>query len=385
MKNKPKVSVVVPIYNVEKYLHECVDSILAQTLPDIEVILVDDGSPDGCPQIVDEYAAKDPRVVAIHQPNSGYGVAVNNGVSAATGEFIGIVESDDFIVPKMYEKLYNNAVCNDSDVVKCSFYVYNPAYRSKKHINEPWDVKYMDLFDAPQGSFTIAEYPPIVMFHSSVWASLYRADFLKNNSIKMLETRSASYQDFPFMCEVMSKAKRISVESDYLLHYRIFAENNSTQQKSERLIMMATQCINGINILQQNNILNFCREEIYFHSYIANERFFERISCKFKRQYFDELHRLFAPLANDKTFTFKYFHKKMQPLAKAIIAGEYRKALRLLYLSAIKRELKVIRKTIFSVRTQKQLRIIIAGLQIARKGDLSHDIPSWKQIEIGWK
>ena len=97
----PKVSVVVPIYGVEKYLRECVDSILAQTLKDIEVILVDDGSPDGCSAIVDEYAAKDPRVVAVHQPNGGYGRAVNNGIELAKGEYIGIVESDDWIEPTM--------------------------------------------------------------------------------------------------------------------------------------------------------------------------------------------------------------------------------------------------------------------------------------------
>ena len=96
-KNKPKVSVVVPIYKVEKYLCECVDSILAQTLHDIEVILVDDGSPDKCPEIVDEYAKKDKRVVAVHQKNAGYSTAVNKGIAMAKGEYIGVIESDDWI------------------------------------------------------------------------------------------------------------------------------------------------------------------------------------------------------------------------------------------------------------------------------------------------
>ena len=84
--SKPKVSVIVPIYNVEKYLRKCVDSILAQTLTDIEVILVDDGSPDECPQIVDEYAAKDPRVVPVHQRNGGLSAARNGGLSVASGK-----------------------------------------------------------------------------------------------------------------------------------------------------------------------------------------------------------------------------------------------------------------------------------------------------------
>ena len=88
---KPKVSVVVPIYNVERYLKTCVDSILAQTLHDIEVILVDDGSPDNCGKIIDEYARKDSRVIAVHQKNSGYSKAVNRGIDIARGEYIGII------------------------------------------------------------------------------------------------------------------------------------------------------------------------------------------------------------------------------------------------------------------------------------------------------
>ena len=86
MTKQPKVSVVVPIYNVEKFIHQAVDSILGQTLKDIEVILVDDGSPDNCGKICDEYAQKDKRVRVIHQPNGGLGNAYNNGIKAATGE-----------------------------------------------------------------------------------------------------------------------------------------------------------------------------------------------------------------------------------------------------------------------------------------------------------
>jgi glycosyltransferase involved in cell wall biosynthesis len=84
---QPKVSIIVPIYGLEKYLHQCIDSILAQTLREIEVILVDDGSKDRCPEIIDEYAKKDRRVIAIHQPNGGYGKAVNHGLKFASGEY----------------------------------------------------------------------------------------------------------------------------------------------------------------------------------------------------------------------------------------------------------------------------------------------------------
>ena len=97
-----RVSVIVPVYKVEPYLRECVESVMAQTLTDIEIILVDDGSPDNCGAICDEYAAKDTRITVIHKENGGLSDARNVGLDIATGEYIGFVDSDDWIYPKMY-------------------------------------------------------------------------------------------------------------------------------------------------------------------------------------------------------------------------------------------------------------------------------------------
>ena len=102
----PTISVIVPVYNVEKYIHRCVDSILDQTFTDFELILVDDGSPDNCPAICDEYAAKDSRVRVIHQKNQGQAAARNYGVSMAKGAWISFVDSDDMIASKTLELLY---------------------------------------------------------------------------------------------------------------------------------------------------------------------------------------------------------------------------------------------------------------------------------------
>ena len=112
----PKVSVVVPIYNVEKYLRECLDSIVGQTLKDIEIICVDDGSTDRSLSILREYEQKDPRIKVITKPNAGYGHSMNMGLDAATGEYMGIVDSDDYILPDMYETLYGFAVKDDLDI-----------------------------------------------------------------------------------------------------------------------------------------------------------------------------------------------------------------------------------------------------------------------------
>ena len=103
----PKVSIIVPIYGVEKYIKQCLDSIINQSLEDIEIILIDDGSKDNCPAIIDDYASKDTRIIAIHKENGGYGAANNVGLSIATGEYIGIVEPDDYIDKHMFG-LYNS-------------------------------------------------------------------------------------------------------------------------------------------------------------------------------------------------------------------------------------------------------------------------------------
>ncbi len=111
-----KLSIIVPVYKVEKYLNKCVDSILAQTLTDFECILVDDGSPDNCPAMCDEYAEKDPRIVVIHKENGGLSDARNAGLDVAKGDYIGFVDSDDWVDPTMYEDLYDAAVKNNVSI-----------------------------------------------------------------------------------------------------------------------------------------------------------------------------------------------------------------------------------------------------------------------------
>ncbi len=116
-----KLSIIVPIYKVEPYLRRCVDSILAQTFTDFELILIDDGSPDGCPAICDEYAQKDSRIVVIHQENQGVSAARNAGLDIAQGEFIGFIDPDDWCDPQMYEKLLKAIEENGRDIAICGF------------------------------------------------------------------------------------------------------------------------------------------------------------------------------------------------------------------------------------------------------------------------
>lgn len=117
---KNLISIIVPIYNVEKYLNKCVDSIINQTYKNIEIILIDDGSPDNCGKICDEYAKKDSRIQVIHKENGGLSDARNAGLNIASGEYIGFIDSDDYIAPNMYEKLHNKIVSDKSDMAVCA-------------------------------------------------------------------------------------------------------------------------------------------------------------------------------------------------------------------------------------------------------------------------
>ena len=127
-----KVSVIVTVYNVEKYLNKCVDSLLAQTLSDIEILLVDDGSTDGSGRICDDYAGKDSRVRVIHKENGGVSSARNKGLFEASAEYVGFVDSDDYVAEDMYECLYSNLKKEDADVSvretkrRCSY--YDPSF-----------------------------------------------------------------------------------------------------------------------------------------------------------------------------------------------------------------------------------------------------------------
>lgn len=135
MDTKPLLSIVVPIYKVEPHLPTCLDSLVGQTYQNLEIILVEDGSPDGCGAICDAYAAKDPRIHVIHKENGGVSSARNAGLAAVTGDLIGFVDGDDFIEPDMYERLYNHMMADPSlDVVYCAA-VRFPDLDHRLHMN----------------------------------------------------------------------------------------------------------------------------------------------------------------------------------------------------------------------------------------------------------
>lgn len=206
-----KVSVLIPIYNVQKYLKQCLDSMINQTLTDIEIICVDDGSTDRSGQILDQYAEMDTRITAIHKKNSGYGHSMNVALSNATGAYVAIVESDDFAEPDMLEKLYMTAVEQRADVVKANHY----DFRNGK------DVFFERLRDYPLNKLiNVSDFPQLLNLADTIWSCLYNREFLVNNQIRFHETPGASFQDISFSLQAWLKAQRVYFVRDAVLHYR---------------------------------------------------------------------------------------------------------------------------------------------------------------------
>ena len=130
----PRISIIIPVYNAEEYLRQCLDSVTNQTMREIEIIIANDGSTDASMDIITEYATKDRRIKVIDKPNAGYGHTMNVGIAAAHSEYIGIVESDDFIETNMFETLYSTAKENNADIVKSNFWFYwSKPERNKLH------------------------------------------------------------------------------------------------------------------------------------------------------------------------------------------------------------------------------------------------------------
>ena len=195
---QPKVSVIVPIYNVEGYLTQALDSLAAQTLADIEVICVDDGSTDGSLLIAKQRELDDPRFVVVCKPNGGYGSAMNVGLDAARGRYVGILEPDDYVLPRMFESLYRAAEAHRAQIAKADFYRFvGDGDEQQRWLNPvgTWDDT--DLHNYNRVICPVEE-QEMFTYIMNTWCGIYRTDFLREHGIRHNETPGASFQDNGF-------------------------------------------------------------------------------------------------------------------------------------------------------------------------------------------
>ncbi|MCM1154885.1 MAG: glycosyltransferase [Roseburia sp.] len=300
----PKVSVIVPVCNVEQYLPACLDSILAQTLEDIEVICVDDGSTDRSPAILDGYAGKDSRLRVFHKENSGYGHSMNIGIDTASGEYIGIVESDDRILPDMYEKLYSAAKENDLDLVKSDvvFWWENLQYTCEYH-REDLNEYYGKVLDSSDRKL-------FFRFFMNTWTGIYKRSFLKENAIRHNETPGAAYQDNGFWIQTLSFCKRAMWLKDAFYLYRQDNPLASVKKKSN-VMTMAKEYDFAEKILEKKKKryeLDICR----YYRVFRHRGVFLRIADDLKRGYCDTIIRDFekyGELASENKDLYEWLEK----------------------------------------------------------------------------
>lgn len=221
---KPAVSVIVPVYRVDKYLTECLESIVNQTLTNIEIIIVDEGDDDRCRKIIDYYQSIDCRIVAPHKKNGGYGASCNLGISMAKGEFIAIVESDDVLAPNMYEELYDLAIETGADVVKGPYYEYfsngtlrDCSYRRKLKTSVP-----------QKKCFSAVDYGEILEIHASLWAAIYRTSYMREKNIRFIQAKGGAYVDVGFRIDTLTNTNKIVWYDKPFYLYRVDAEGSTT-------------------------------------------------------------------------------------------------------------------------------------------------------------
>ncbi len=357
----PKLSILVPIYNVEKYLSQCLESLINQTFEDIEIICINDGSKDSSFQILQKYRFKDKRIKVINKENTGYGHSMNIGMDVAAGEYIGIVEPDDFVKATMFENLYNLTDKYKADIVKSEYFCYttkNNQTRKTGHfakfkINKPVNLKNV---------------PSLIRKPPSIWSAIYRREFLIKNNIRFLETPGASYQDTLFSFKTLCLAEKIILTPKAYLFYRQDSENSSINSKEKTFAICGeydeiTEFLN-----KKPEIKNFINTQKLIKQYRTYMWNLKRIDEKLQNGFIDKFSETFKKYFNmgeiDNVFCQKIDEKEFQMLI--FNKEEFKKYIQK---KLEKAELNDSRKKLFSVHiNSSRISIVLFGKQIAGIG-----------------
>ena len=288
MKCNPKISIIVPIYNVEKYLNKCVDSILKQTYKNIEIILVDDGSQDSCPRICDTYKKQDSRVVVIHKKNGGLSDARNYGIMKSTGEYVGFIDSDDYVEPTMYEELITGMIKNDCLLGECGV---KCIYSDKIVVSNSNKEYVLDSTIAIKKYYSSKKCNKIP--RTAVWSKVFHRSLFAD---KLFPTGEI-HEDYYLVMRCMVESKKIYyIEKPLYNHIYTNVSSITSAPFNEKDLYKEIQFKNTYQYLIRNNMIdeanlamkeyfNLCKQFYYrcYYSKIGNyKEYLQIIKANFK-------------------------------------------------------------------------------------------------------
>ena len=244
---KESISIIIPIYNVEKYLNRCIDSIINQTYINLEIILVDDGSTDNCPKICDEYAKKDSRIKVIHKKNGGVSSARNSGIINSSGEYIGFIDPDDYIEPTMYEELLYNLKKTNTKISMCG---YSEVKNGKVVKSYTYNNQIISSEQAIKDMFNGT-------FMGTVCNKLFMKKLILNEKNILFNKNVHLWEDMLFLCEVLEPNLNISVCSNLLYNYATISSSICHSINEKKLsVLMAMDLIDKLCVDKFPNLID---------------------------------------------------------------------------------------------------------------------------------
>ncbi len=281
---QPKVSVILPVYNVGKYLRQSLDSLISQTLKEIEIICVNDGSVDDSYDILEEYKEKDSRIKVIHKENKGTGAARNDGLRLATGECIGFVDPDDWVKPNMFERLYNLIKEKDLDIAMCM----PDGYDEKNAVNAPFpyfvDANFENIID--DRIFNWRDLSPF-SYPMCVWNKLYTKELFDKHNIEFAE--GLDFEDHKVIFGSLLTAEKIFFIREKLYVYRFNREGSVLTDNNRRLIDHI-EIFNIVeDLMKETNTFNLLREDFLTYKIHNILYYYSMIKEEFKAEYLENM------------------------------------------------------------------------------------------------
>ena len=305
MPNKPEVSLIIPVYNVESYLKQCLDSVINQTFKDIEIIIVNDCSCDSSLQIIKEYQQKDERIVLINlQENKGQGNARNEGLKIAKGNYITFIDSDDWVRVDYIETLYKTIKEHNVDLAIANISTYNNITGKISHIKFPPTI---------YNNLNTKAIKSIILKQRMIWSScskIYKKSFILNNNIFF---KQILMEDILFNYEVILKTDNIILTDKNLYYYRIKRNLSTMENKSNRIYSCVNVFKNIKQMLINNNQLEKFKSSFYSYGYLCfaaeievsslSKKELNKIIVELKNTVFDDRNTIL--IYNDEQFIYK--------------------------------------------------------------------------------